>query len=234
MFGYDDPEDALNPRLLAAIVENGGRAIVRDSSGVLLGFCYGFPGRTWGRDVPLLAGHRRHRRVPGGVGRILKSAQRDVARRRGADRIRWVFDPALVANAHFNLDVLGASGRWCVDDLYGLPEPSPRMIGEWEFDAPPRRSPTPPPATACIPGADGLVSLGFDPADGGAALVERLSPLFARRLRGRVVRARGTIRMVRLRARRLTSPASGRPPEGTVHDPAARRSACAPAAPRLD
>ena len=33
--------------------------------------------------------------------------------------MRWTYDPFQIRNAHFNLDVLGARGRWFAPDLYG-------------------------------------------------------------------------------------------------------------------
>lgn len=43
-----------------------------------------------------------------GVGRLLKSAQREWAAERGVAGIEWTYDPLVRRNAHFNLDLLGA------------------------------------------------------------------------------------------------------------------------------
>ena len=46
--------------------------------------------------------------------------------------MRWAFDPAIARNAHFNLDVLAARGRWFHPDFYG--PSSDRMVVEWDLD----------------------------------------------------------------------------------------------------
>lgn len=87
--------------------------------------------------------------VPGyqgqGIGKRLKERQREVARQRGLELIAWAFDPLQSGNAHFNLDVLGATAQRYVVDMYGprtdalsAGAPTDRLIVEWETIAPPR------------------------------------------------------------------------------------------------
>lgn len=134
VFSYSDPSLGVNPRLMTTLIENGGTAIgafTPEPTPRLVGFTYGYPGVD-------AAGHRYHYSQAAvvdpelqgqGIGRILKVAQGDVARSAGATHMRWSFDPALARNAHFNLNSLGANGRWFSADPYGVN--SDRMTVEW-------------------------------------------------------------------------------------------------------
>ena len=66
-----------------------------------------------------------------GLGRLLKHAQREVALGHGMTRMRWTYDPFEIRNAHFNLDVLGARGRWFAPDMYG--PGTDRVVVEWDL-----------------------------------------------------------------------------------------------------
>lgn len=138
VFGYDDRSHAVNPRLLRSLVVNGGSVVGARANGGpadrgLVGFAYGFLG-TDGRNTyhysqaavvdPRYQGQ--------GIGRLLKLGQRDAALHFGQTRMRWAFDPALVRNAHFNLDVLGAVGRWIEKDFYGVAG-TDRVIVDWNL-----------------------------------------------------------------------------------------------------
>jgi predicted GNAT superfamily acetyltransferase len=81
--------------------------------------------------------------VPGrqslGLGREVKTFQRDYARAEGIPVIAWAFDPLQSGNARFNLAKLGARVRKYVDDMYGprtdalnAGVPTDRVIAEWE------------------------------------------------------------------------------------------------------
>ena len=135
VFGYAPTAQALSPRLLMGLLENGGSALgAIDDDDRLLGFCYGFVGIENGR-----AHHYSQAAVVAdaaqgmGLGRSLKLAQAAVARRTGVDRMRWAYDPYNVRNAHFNLAVLGAAGIRFIPDFYDEPG-TDRVIVEWEFD----------------------------------------------------------------------------------------------------
>lgn len=149
VFGYQDPDVGLSPPLLTALLRNGGSvvgAVGRD--GNLLGFAYGMRGGDGEH-----AYHYSQAAVVGpgsqglGLGRELKLAQADVARGTGLRFMRWSYDPVLSRNAHFNLDVLGAIGRWFVDDFY-LREHSDRVVVEWDLDVERDRGPAPDPVPA--------------------------------------------------------------------------------------
>lgn len=135
VFGYTAPEANLNPRLLMAIAHNGGSMVgAWDVKDHLVGFGYGFPGRHrdenffYSQAVVVADGLQGT-----GVGRRIKAEQRRLALAAGLHRMRWAFNPALSRNAHFNLSVLGATGRWFDQDYYGDGES--RMVVDWDLDA---------------------------------------------------------------------------------------------------
>ena len=79
----------------------------------------------------------------GGVGRLLKLAQREDALRRGIELIEWTFDPLALMNAHFNLNRLGAIIRRYVPNVYGVTSsplhgniPTDRFVAEWWLESP--------------------------------------------------------------------------------------------------
>lgn len=135
VFGYTKPEASLNPRLLMAMAANGGAMVgARDADDRLVAFGYGFTGFAGGERyfysqavvvAPELQGT--------GIGRAIKEEQRRLALARGLHRMRWAYNPVLARNAHFNLSVLGAVGRWFVPDCYGDGES--RLVVDWDLDA---------------------------------------------------------------------------------------------------
>lgn len=83
-----------------------------------------------------------------GLGRLLKTHQREWAFARGVGRITWTFDPLIARNAHFNLRVLGARASEYLVDQYGemaddvnRGDASDRILVSWALAAPP--APTP-------------------------------------------------------------------------------------------
>jgi predicted GNAT superfamily acetyltransferase len=138
VFGYRHPDYGLNPRLLGALVANGGSVVgVLDETDRLVAFAYGFCG-TDGHGFyhysqsAVVAADQQGR----GLGRLLKRAQREVALGQGLTRMRWTYDPFQIRNGHFNLDVLGARGRWYAPDLYG--PGTDRVIVEWDLQEQPQ------------------------------------------------------------------------------------------------
>ncbi|WP_410793605.1 hypothetical protein [Kribbella sp. C-35] len=143
VFGYLDPAYGLNPRLLGALASNGGSVVgILDESDRLVAFAYGFCGTDrrgfyhYSQSAVVAADQQGH-----GLGRMLKHAQREVALSYGMSRMRWTYDPAQIRNAHFNLDVLGARGRWFAPDMYG--PGTDRVVIEWDLT---REHPTTPDA----------------------------------------------------------------------------------------
>ncbi|QGN32280.1 GNAT family N-acetyltransferase [Microlunatus sp. Gsoil 973] len=180
VFGYAHPAYGVNPRLLAGIAANGGSVVgALDRDDRLVGFAYGFLG-TDGKQTfhysqaavvaPGLQGH--------GLGRRLKQAQRAVALSWGTTVMRWAYDPLLIRNAHFNLDVLGARGVDFKPDLYDERD-TDRIVVEWDLTGgDPRRT-----ERADLPDAGvwgevirpGITSTGFitnsSDIDGGRVLL---------------------------------------------------------------
>jgi predicted GNAT superfamily acetyltransferase len=133
VFGYLDPAYGLNPRLLGALASNGGSVVgILDESDRLVAFAYGFCGTDrrgfyhYSQSAVVAAGQQGR-----GLGRMLKHAQKEVALSHGMSRMRWTYDPAQIRNAHFNLDVLGARGRWFAPDMYG--PGTDRVVVEWDL-----------------------------------------------------------------------------------------------------
>ncbi|MEU9507298.1 GNAT family N-acetyltransferase [Micromonospora sp. NPDC048170] len=137
VFGYEGPEHAVSPRLLAALHENAGTALgAFDAAGALVGFCYGFTAVEHGELYHYSQATVVDARAQGrGVGRQLKHAQADAARRTGARTMRWTFDPYALRNAHFNLTVLGAAGIRFLPDFYD-DGGSDRVLVRWDLDRP--------------------------------------------------------------------------------------------------
>ena len=106
----------------------------------LVGFVWSMPGirddgtrSHWSHMLAVLPGFREQR-----LGERLKWEQRDRALVQGAQVIEWTFDPLQAANAHFNLQVLGAVGATYGVDVYGAlagplhrGTPTDRLIVEW-------------------------------------------------------------------------------------------------------
>jgi predicted GNAT superfamily acetyltransferase len=134
VFGYNDPSYAVSPRLLSALLANGGSVVgARQPSGELVAFAYGFVGIDGEQiyhysQAAVVAMRYRNQ----GLGRALKRCQREVALGHGQSRMRWAYDPAMVGAGHFNLDVLGAVGRWYRRDFYGVPG-TDRVIVDWDL-----------------------------------------------------------------------------------------------------
>lgn len=136
VFGYGASGHSLNTNLLSALVRNGGSAVgIRNEDSVLIGFAYGFTGYDgktpyhYSQATVIDEDHQGQ-----GIGRILKSCQRDLARAQGVQSMRWTFDPLLARNAHFNFNSLGANGIGFARNYYGRPH-TDRIIVDWPLDA---------------------------------------------------------------------------------------------------
>jgi predicted GNAT superfamily acetyltransferase len=138
VLGHGEPGMELNPRLLSALVRNGGSAVGLLEGPRLVAFAYGVHARDvdgeyhYSQSAAVAPGHQGR-----GVGRQLKQVQADVVRAAGVTTMRWAYDPLLGRNGHFNLDVLGARGRWYVDDFYFRPG-TDRVVVEWDLLGVPR------------------------------------------------------------------------------------------------
>jgi predicted GNAT superfamily acetyltransferase len=146
VFDYSPDGSSVSPRLLRSLIDNGGSALgAFDRSDRLIGFAYGFSAVDTSAVDGSAPFHYSQatvidRAAQGlGIGRALKLEQARVARSTGAATMRWSYDPYLVANAHFNLSSLGASGRWFHPDYFGEPH-TDRLVVEWLLDPAARQS----------------------------------------------------------------------------------------------
>ncbi len=138
IFGYTGEDQSLNPRLLQSLLNHGGSVIgAVGARGEILAMAYGWTAVDQTPEdshvyhfsqAAVVAAELQGR----GVGRAMKQAQAAVARHNGAERMRWTYDPLLSRNGHFNLDVLGARGRWFQKDAHGVPG-TDRITVEWRL-----------------------------------------------------------------------------------------------------
>ncbi|WP_232665390.1 hypothetical protein [Pseudonocardia sp. TRM90224] len=150
VFGLGPTDPAVAPKLLCALARHGGSAVGAFDGDRLVGFAYGFTGLDEGVVYHHSQAAVVERGLQGtGVGRLLKHAQADVARATGVATMRWAYDPLEARNAHFNLDVLGATGIRFYRAYFGADfssadfadsssdaDRADRIIVEWPLDAP--------------------------------------------------------------------------------------------------
>ena len=168
-------------------MSNGGSVVgVLDEDDRLVAFAYGFCGTDrrgfyhYSQSAVVAADQQGH-----GLGRLLKHTQREVALSHGMTRMRWTYDPFQIRNAHFNLDVLGARGRWFTPDMYGPgadrrdrrvgPARASRRLPRTSSWSCPRRTG----ASWAAPGTIRGWPLPSDPADVTTEVAERVRQGFA-------------------------------------------------------
>jgi len=140
IWGFPDLE-LLPVRFFVVASRIGGQTFGAFDGARMAGFLLAIPGIKRDSGLPYLHSHMLgvlsdYRNA--GVGRMLKSAQREDALARGLRLIEWSFDPFEAKNAYFNLEILGAIVRTYVPSMYGI-SPSPlhaglptdRCIAEW-------------------------------------------------------------------------------------------------------
>lgn len=147
VFGYAGEDEGLNPRLLSSLLNHSGSVVgAVDATGQVLAFAYGWTASDTNEEDPHIYHFSQAAVVSSllqgqGVGRSLKRVQAAVASSTGAYRMRWTYDPLLARNAHFNLDVLGARGRWYTPQAQGAPG-TDRITVDWHFtEKPPEEVP---------------------------------------------------------------------------------------------
>ncbi len=129
---------------LITISHNGGTVLGAFDGQDLVGFVFGFLGRTEPDGLYLFS--QRMGVLPAyqgrGIGERLKWAQRSWALGRGLDRILWTYDPLEAPNAHLNISKLGGLGRSYERDIYGEHDtplhshlPTDRFILEWALSS---------------------------------------------------------------------------------------------------
>ncbi len=122
----------------------GGLVLVAVDAGRVVGFCYGFGGRQYGRPALLshmLAVLPEYRGRD--LGARLKLAQAEWALANGYDLITWTYDPLQAVNANLNINRLGGVVRRYLVDHYGPMTdginrglPSDRLLVEWHLRSP--------------------------------------------------------------------------------------------------
>jgi predicted GNAT superfamily acetyltransferase len=143
VFRLGPGDGSLNTRLLVGIVRNSGIVVGAFAGSEMIGFALSF--LAFDRALKLMYQYSQlavvaEKAQGQGVGRQLKEAQRDAARLMGVSTMRWSFDPFLVRNAHFNLNVLGATAFQIERNLYGThghgldaQESTDRLIAQWDL-----------------------------------------------------------------------------------------------------
>jgi predicted GNAT superfamily acetyltransferase len=113
------------------------------ASGEMVGFVYGLTGVDasrriihWSHMLAVLPEHRNH-----GIGRRLKTFQREFLSKLGVEASYWTFDPLVARNAHLNLNLLGVRLIEYVPDMYADTGSdlhafgTDRFIAEWPLRA---------------------------------------------------------------------------------------------------
>jgi predicted GNAT superfamily acetyltransferase len=139
IWGEENPPVSVN--MLVACIDEGGVAIGAFDRDRIVGSVFGF--RTAEPRVlhsHYLAVDPDRRRA--GLGAELKRRQAAWCRRHGVTAMRWTFDPLRLANAHLNLERLGAVGIEYHVDHYGAlggingSLPSDRLTVRWDLVGP--------------------------------------------------------------------------------------------------
>jgi predicted GNAT superfamily acetyltransferase len=140
IWGFSELE-LLPLRFFVVASRIGGQTLGAFDGSRMAGFLLAIPGIKKETGSPYLHSHMLgvlNDYRDAGVGRMLKSAQRDDALARGISLIEWSFDPFDAKNAYFNLEVLGAIVQTHVPNMYGISAsplhgdlPTDRCIAEW-------------------------------------------------------------------------------------------------------
>lgn len=102
--------------------------------GTLYGFVYGVTGIRGGELAHwshMLAVRPEARDQ--GIGRRLKLAQKEELRVAGVKTMYWTYDPLVARNAHFNLNLLGATVDDFVENMYGESDSELHQLGTDRF-----------------------------------------------------------------------------------------------------
>jgi chorismate synthase len=145
VWGYTDAEDVVPAPVLIVGVKRGAILLgAFDEAGAMKGFVYSIPAIKDGRLTHWshMLGVTRDARG-WGIGRRLKLAQWEHARRMGLDLIEWTFDPMQALNAHLNFARLGVVAEEYEENIYGESSsplhrgtPTDRLVAEWKVTAP--------------------------------------------------------------------------------------------------
>jgi predicted GNAT superfamily acetyltransferase len=130
--------DLVSVNMLVAVVSEGGVVLAAFDRGEIVGAVFGFPTH----EPAVLHSHYMavdpaYRRR--GLGIALKQQQRQWCLDRGITAMRWTYDPLQLANAHLNLQALGAAGVAYHVNHYGTlggingDLPSDRVTVSWDL-----------------------------------------------------------------------------------------------------
>jgi predicted GNAT superfamily acetyltransferase len=140
---YSDA-DLLPSSVFLIAVETGGQLFGAFSGNHLIGFALAFVGyqdrvQYLHSAVTVVSPEFQNQ----GVGRMLKSAQRQDGIARGFDHMEWTFDPLQLRNAYFSIVSLGALSRQYLPNFYGQTSspfhrgmPTDRLLAEWCWNLP--------------------------------------------------------------------------------------------------
>lgn len=131
--------DAVPSNVLHPIIQNGGVVLATYDDDQPIGLSIAFPTNTrilWSHITGIHPDYRNQ-----GIGYQLKYHQRKWAQQHGYKAIHWTFDPLQRRNAHFNINVLGASVAHFHPNFYGQLRdginaglPSHRLEVRWPVD----------------------------------------------------------------------------------------------------
>ncbi len=189
VFHLGPKDGSLNTRLLVGIVRNSGIVVGGFWGDRMMGFALSFLALDRDRDVhyqysqlAVVAEEAQGR----GLGRQLKLAQRAASLDMGVAEMRWSFDPFLVRNAHFNLNVLGAKAVALERNLYGtyahgldVPDTTDRLLAVWDLAESIGRTKDPTGATLNVPATSNR-SLDAEARRHRGELLDAFDDLFAR------------------------------------------------------
>lgn len=184
VWGTEPGKSMLDVSTLIAL-RGGGHYIAGAYVGEeLIGGCIGFFVEPLGQALHSHIAGVLPGRAQRGVGRMLKTHQRDWCLERGISEIQWTFDPLVARNAHFNLRTLGAMPLEYKPNYYGAlsdsinqGEESDRLLVRWLLrDPDPARElayeAEPDPAPLLTAAADGRPVVDTAACDSASVSVE--------------------------------------------------------------
>ena len=153
--------------MLRAVQHSGGYISGAFEDGRIVGASFGWLAHHQGESAlhshvtGLLPGARHL-----GLGRLMKSHQREWALERGISWITWTFDPLVRTNAWFNIGVLGGEVAEYLPNFYGTMtdsinanDESDRVLVAWRVDDSGAKTPTNPDSRQEVATPEDIVTL---------------------------------------------------------------------------
>ncbi len=171
IWGIRDDTEVVPLHALLTAQKNGGLVLGAFDGDKMVGFLFGFLGRTpAGREkhcshmmgvIPKWRGQ--------GIGEALKRQQREFALEQGLDLVTWTYDPLESRNAYLNISKLGAVCRTYIRNLYGEMQdelnaglPTDRFQVDWWIRSPRVASRFSQKATSPQPSLEEVLSRGAE------------------------------------------------------------------------